>query len=71
MSDKNKLTKKELRNMLRSKIGEKRIQRSTKQQKERVLEKTLKDIGIDKEKFKADIEAVKKQGGFTLNMKQK
>ena len=61
---------KELRNLCRSKRGELRIKRSSKRQKEDMLEKTLKQIGIDKEKFKADLEAVKKQGGFEINMKQ-
>ena len=58
----------ELKNMLKAKIGEKRIQRSNKEQKEKVLEKTLKNIGIDKEKFNKDLEAFKKQGGLKINM---
>lgn len=58
----------ELKNMLKAKIGEKRIQRSNKEQKEQVLEKTLKNIGIDKEKFNKDLEAFKKQGGLKINM---
>ena len=57
----------ELRNKLRAKIGEKRISRSSKQSKEKVLEKTLKKVGIDKDKLKADIEALKKQGGFVFS----
>lgn len=60
----------ELRNMLRAKIGEKRIQRSSKQNKENMLDKTLKDIGIDKEKFKKDLEEIKKQGGLEMNLSQ-
>lgn len=60
----------ELRNMLRAKIGEKRIQRSSKQNKENILDKTLKDIGIDKEKFKKDLEEIKKQGGIEMNLSQ-
>lgn len=68
--EKKATTIEELRNMLRAKIGEKCIMRGSKQHKENVLEKTLKQIGIDKNKFKSDIEAVKNQGGFTLNMKQ-
>jgi len=60
----------ELRNMLRAKIGEKRIQRSSKQNRENILDKTLKDIGIDKEKFKKDLEEVKKQGGLEMNLSQ-
>jgi hypothetical protein len=60
----------ELRNMLRAKIGEKRIKRSSKQNRENILDKTLKDIGIDKEKFKKDLEEVKKQGGLEMNLSQ-
>jgi len=60
----------ELRNMLRAKIGEKRIQRSSKQNRENILDKTLKDIGNDKEKFKKDLEEVKKQGGLEMNLSQ-
>lgn len=62
--------KQELRNMLKAKIGEKRIQRSTKDHKEQVLDKTLKNIGIDKEKFKKDLEELKKQGGLKVDMNQ-
>lgn len=62
--------KQELKAMLKAKIGEKKIQRSSKEKKEHVLDKTLKDIGIDKEKFKNDLEAIKKQGGLQINMDQ-
>ncbi len=72
MSDtKEKATrKKELRELLCAKIGEKRISRCSKQQKEAVLTQSLKKIGIDKDKFKADLEAVRNQGGLEINMKQ-
>lgn len=60
----------ELKNMLRAKISEKRIERSSKQSRENILDKTLKDIGIDKEKFKKDLEEVKKQGGLDINLSQ-
>lgn len=59
----------EKRAMFRAKIVEKRIQRSSKALKEHVLEKTLKQIGIDKDKFKSDLEAVQKQGGLEINLK--
>ena len=62
--------KKELKELLHAKIEEKRISRSSKQQKEAVLDQTLKKIGIDKDKFRADLEAVRKQGGLEVNMKQ-
>ena len=56
----------ELKKLLRAKISEKTIERSNKNQKEQILEKTLKDIGIDKEKFKADLEKVKQNGGLEI-----
>lgn len=62
--------KQELRNLLKAKIGEQRIQRASKQNKEKILDQTLRKIGIDKEKFKQDLEAVKKQGGMEISMKQ-
>jgi hypothetical protein len=63
-------SRKELSNLLKSKLGEKRINRSSKLNKELILDKTLKELGIEKDKFKADLEAVKKQGGLEINLKQ-
>lgn len=63
-------SRKELSNLLKSKLGEKRINRSSKLNKELILDKTLKNLGIEKDKFKADLEAVKKQGGLEINLKQ-
>ena len=68
MEDK-EMKRKQLSNLLQSKITEKQICRSGKNQKETVLEKTLGSLGIDKDRFKADLEAIKKQGGLELNMK--
>ena len=59
-----------LLNKLREKIGEKGINRNTKKNKEKILDKGLKDLGIDKEKFKEDLEKIKKQGGLEINLKQ-
>lgn len=59
-----------LLNKLREKIGEKGISRNTKKNKEKILDKGLKDLGIDKEKFKEDLEKIKKQGGLEINLKQ-
>jgi hypothetical protein len=67
MDDKTKKRKK-LRQELRYKISEGQISRSNKQNKELILEKNLKKMGLDKDKLKADIEAVNKQGGLTLNL---
>tara|TARA_B100001094_G_scaffold323278_2_gene373864 strand:+ start:396 stop:599 length:204 start_codon:yes stop_codon:yes gene_type:complete len=58
----------ELRAKLRAKLSESRISRSSKKQKDQILTTTLKDMGIDKAKLTADMEAVKKEGGFTLNL---
>lgn len=55
------------RKLLRGKIAEKRISRSSKLIKEHTLDKTLKDLGIDKEKFKQDLEAVQSRGKVTIN----
>ena len=55
-----------LRAKLKEKIALQRITRSTKEQKEYTLDKTLKGMGIDKDKLKADLEAVKKQGGLSI-----
>jgi len=63
------MQRKKLSNLLNSKIKEKQIYRSGNNQKEKVLEKTLGSLGIDKDKFKADLEAVKKQGGLEISMK--
>jgi hypothetical protein len=57
-----------LRQKLRSKIGQSRLSRNSKESKEAILKKTLAKMGLDKEKLKADIAAVKKQGGFTLDL---
>ncbi len=57
-----------LRQKLRAKIGEGRISRSSKQSKEKVLKSTLKKMGLDKDKLKADIAALKKQGGLTIDL---
>jgi len=68
MDDK-EIQRKKLSNLLKSKITDKQMFRSGKNQKEMVLEKTLGSLGIDKNKFKADLEAIKKQGGLEINMK--
>ena len=62
--------KNELSKLLKAKLGEKCIGRSSKKAKEEILTKTLNHLGIEKDKFKADLEAVKKQGGLEINMKR-
>lgn len=44
-------TKENLRALLKAKIGEKKIGRSSAITKERVLNTTMKQMGIDKDKF--------------------
>jgi uncharacterized membrane protein len=65
--------RKKLRASLKARIGEKSIQRSTKQTKEKVLDKTMADSGIDMKKLKEDMERLQKEcgGKFELNMKNK
>jgi hypothetical protein len=68
MSKEEQTHKNNLRTLLRSKLEERKIQRSSKKTKEHVLEKTLKKIGIDKEQLKKDLELVKKQGGLQVKL---
>ena len=52
----------ELRAKLRSKISESKITRSSKKQKEQILDTTLGKMNIDKNKLFKDMEALAKQG---------
>lgn len=52
----------ELRNKLREKIGERQIIRKTKQAKGKIFEKTMNDLGLDKDKFEQDFKDVQKSG---------
>ncbi len=67
MEDK-KPTREELLQRLRDKTGKKRMERSTKSYRTKEFEKGLESEGIDVEAFKKDLEALKKQGGFTVNL---
>ncbi len=58
-----------LRQKLRAKLGESRINRSGKICKEQILNKSMSTMGLDYKKLKADLEAIKKEGGLTLNLK--
>ena len=55
----------ELKSKLKSKILDKNLKRSSTKRKDILMDKNFKKMGIDKEKFKADLEAVKKQGGLS------
>lgn len=65
MNDKDR---EELKKRLRARIEEGKISRSSKVVKQDILDKTLKNMGIDKEKLEKDMEEVKKQGGLTINL---
>jgi hypothetical protein len=58
----------ELLQKLRGKIGERQIQRSSKEKREKIFSEGLKEMGIDKEKFKEDLEKIKKQGGLNISL---
>lgn len=62
--------RKDLLASLRSKIGECKIKRSSKAVKDAELDKGLKQLGIDKEKFRTELETIKKQGGLELKLNQ-
>ena len=55
----------ELKSKLKNKILDKNLKRSSSVRKDLLIDKNLKKMGIDKEKFKEDLEAVKKQGGLS------
>jgi hypothetical protein len=61
---------KELKHLVRSKRQEERIKRSSQKIKEKCLEQTFEEYGVDKEKFREDLTAVAKRGGFTVDMKR-
>lgn len=61
--------KEKLKTILHSKIGEKRVQRGSKQYKEKIMNDTFKNAGIDKEKFYEELERVKKSG-MQIDMKK-
>lgn len=55
----------ELKTKLKTKILDKSLKRSSNNRKDLLMDKNFKKMGIDKEKFKTDLEAVKKQGGLS------
>ena len=60
-----------LRNNLKNEIKEQKLKRSSNIKKELIVDKNFKKLGIDKQKFKDDLEALKKQGGFSDEQIQK
>jgi hypothetical protein len=65
-----KHTKQELKSMLKARIGEKRIERSSKKIRVDTLKKTLKDVDIDYDEFKKSLDVVKNAGGFSMNAQE-
>tara|TARA_Y100000389_G_C17456742_1_gene518645 strand:- start:989 stop:1189 length:201 start_codon:yes stop_codon:yes gene_type:complete len=61
-------SREELKQKLRDRIGEHQIKRSSKENREKVFSKGLKDMGIDEKKFKEDLENIKKQGGLNISL---
>jgi|LakMenE18May11ns_1017448.scaffolds.fasta_scaffold9959251_13 hypothetical protein len=61
----------ELKNKLKHKINDQSLKRSSNVKKELLIDKNFKKLGIDKQKFKDDLEAVKKQGGFSEEQMKK
>lgn len=55
--------RKQLKNKLRDKLTAKKMQRCTNKQRDEIITKSLETMGVDKEKFFKDMEAVKKAGG--------
>jgi hypothetical protein len=64
----NENDRKELKAKLRAKLEEGKIMRSTKQTKQQIFDKTLKNMDIDPEKLRKDMEELKKQGGLSINL---
>lgn len=57
----------ELRKKLRERINEKKITRSNKQNREKILDETLTQLGIDKERLKSEMKILKKSDmNYTL-----
>ena len=56
-------TRQKLKKKLRAKIEERQIQRTTKEQRDKILDDTLKAVGIDKKRFMDEMETMKKAGG--------
>ena len=65
------MDKNEAKTKLRNKILEKSLKRSSNVRKETIMDRDFKKMGIDKEKFQSDLEAVRKQGGLSEEQIQK
>jgi len=62
-------SREELRKKLKTKIEGKQIDRLDKKSRTKILDDSLKNMGIDKERLLKDIKEVNKQGGLEINKK--
>lgn len=58
-----------LKDKLKEKMQLLKLKRSTKRSRDTFVDNKLKNIGIDKDKLKNDMEQIKKQGGLTFDLK--
>jgi len=61
--------KDELRKKLKENLYGKKLGRMTAKNRTDIIDTNMESMGIDMGKLKEDIEALNKQGGFTLNIK--
>jgi hypothetical protein len=59
----------ELKRKLKDKLFESQMERIPAKVRNNILEKSLKSIGIDKDKMKVDLDNLNRQGGFTMDIK--
>lgn len=62
-------SREELKKKLKSKIEDKQLNRLDKKSRNKILDDSLKNMGIDKERLLQDIKEVNKQGGLEINKK--
>jgi hypothetical protein len=59
----------ELKQKLKDKLFESQMERIPSKVRNNILEKSLKNIGINKDKLKLDLDNLNRQGGFTMDIK--
>ncbi len=60
-----------LKDKLKEKMQLLKLKRSTKRSRDTFVDNKLKNIGIDKDKLKNDMEQIKKQSGLKIDLKNK
>jgi hypothetical protein len=58
----------ELKQKLKDKLFESQMERIPSKVRNNILEKSLKNIGIDKDKLKLDLNNLNRHGGFTMDL---